>query len=370
MSISFTESKSMCSLISFGKNLLIKVLVSNSFEEIEGKIKQIKHKFFQAKTRNNKMNLQKRDKELRKRLSEMLNKVIPFEDSEKIANFDIFDQNSSADWFDPEWMFGLRDGFDIVIGNPPYGIKVSQVDLSKYKFSDSKNNSASLFIEFGFKITKNNGVVIYIVPKSLAYSDGWSKTRKFLILENKLNSIIDVSKAFEHVKLEQVIICFSKFQQKQYSISTGEGWFDCIKKIGEIGNFFALNLDILPIYINNTKKNILEKIKDKTLLLGQISETCREMPFQKKISKNGIPILRRRNIGKYYIHGNLDFVTISKDELNMPKLKKLLEKTPKILSQNIVAHIMNPVDKVLIMSTIDFDGSLTLEYGNEYIYKK
>jgi methylase of polypeptide subunit release factors len=28
--------------------------------------------------------------------------------------------NAISDWFDPEWMFGVKEGFDIVIGNPPY----------------------------------------------------------------------------------------------------------------------------------------------------------------------------------------------------------------------------------------------------------
>lgn len=30
--------------------------------------------------------------------------------------------NESTSWFDAEWMFGIKDGFDIVIGNPPYGL--------------------------------------------------------------------------------------------------------------------------------------------------------------------------------------------------------------------------------------------------------
>ena len=38
----------------------------------------------------------------------------------KIAHWDLYDQNASADFFDPEWMFGLTDGFNVVIGNPPY----------------------------------------------------------------------------------------------------------------------------------------------------------------------------------------------------------------------------------------------------------
>jgi len=43
----------------------------------------------------------------------------------------------SASWFDPEWMFGVEDGFDIVIGNPPYGARILEKEkeyfLREYK---------------------------------------------------------------------------------------------------------------------------------------------------------------------------------------------------------------------------------------------
>ena len=38
----------------------------------------------------------------------------------QIADWDPYDQNVSADWFDAEYMFGVADGFDVLIGNPPY----------------------------------------------------------------------------------------------------------------------------------------------------------------------------------------------------------------------------------------------------------
>ncbi|MBU3955073.1 hypothetical protein KJ633_01290, partial [bacterium] len=31
--------------------------------------------------------------------------------------------DEKCEWFDPEWMFGTTDGFDIVIANPPYGFR-------------------------------------------------------------------------------------------------------------------------------------------------------------------------------------------------------------------------------------------------------
>ena len=50
-------------------------------------------------------------------------------------------------------------------------------------------------------------------------------------------------------------------------------------------------------------------------------------------------------------------LTIS--ELNKPKVKQLLK--PKIISQRIVAHVMNPFDRIIIMATYDKKGFLTLD---------
>ena len=69
------------------------------------------------------MKCQKEDKEIRKKISDQLKRLgFGNKDADKIAKFDIYDQNTSSDWLEPEWMFGrdLIKGFDIVIGNPPF----------------------------------------------------------------------------------------------------------------------------------------------------------------------------------------------------------------------------------------------------------
>jgi adenine-specific DNA-methyltransferase len=38
----------------------------------------------------------------------------------KLYGFNPFDfEAAPCSWFDAWWMFGVKDGFDIVIGNPP-----------------------------------------------------------------------------------------------------------------------------------------------------------------------------------------------------------------------------------------------------------
>ncbi|MGC8889706.1 MAG: TaqI-like C-terminal specificity domain-containing protein, partial [bacterium] len=55
----------------------------------------------------------------------------------------------------------------------------------------------------------------------------------------------------------------------------------------------------------------------------------------------------------------IDKVNLSKSDLNKPKVKELMK--PKIISQNIVAHVMNPSDRIVVMATYDKESLLTLD---------
>ena len=84
-------------------------------------LKEIRHNYFNAKLRKEKLQFQAEDKKLRKEISEMLVKIgYTTGNAFNIASFDPYDQNHFANWFEPEWMFGneVKDGFDVVIGIP------------------------------------------------------------------------------------------------------------------------------------------------------------------------------------------------------------------------------------------------------------
>ena len=87
----------------------------------EKALEEVRRRHFTARTPRTKDRYRHRDAELRTELSTLLKRDgFPSETTEKIASWDPYDQNASADFFDPEWMFGITDGFDVVIGNPPY----------------------------------------------------------------------------------------------------------------------------------------------------------------------------------------------------------------------------------------------------------
>ncbi|MCB0486198.1 MAG: Eco57I restriction-modification methylase domain-containing protein, partial [Flavobacteriaceae bacterium] len=92
-------------------------------KDLSLKLKEIRHRYFNANNRVEKQKLQIKDKQHREKISEQLVKVGHSKsNANKIASYDPYDQNHFADWFESEWMFGsdLSNGFHIVIGNPPY----------------------------------------------------------------------------------------------------------------------------------------------------------------------------------------------------------------------------------------------------------
>ena len=260
-------------------------------------------------------------------------------------------------------VFSQKRGFDIVIGNPPHGAKIDNLETikEKYKFFERRKNSASLFMELAWEILRKEGVISFIIPKSFTFVSSWRKTRDLVLTNSKILFLIDISKAFENVKLEQVIITYQKIKVDHfYTFKTGDYWTKKIRIISNITINLAKKLDLLPIYIDEKRLNIFKKMITDSILLSKISETFRGLSYQRKISSDGnIAILRGDNLGKYIIYGNVPKINLSSTELENRKVKRLRQK--KIVSQNIVAHVMKPFDKIIIMATFDGKGYLTLD---------
>ena len=88
---------------------------------------------------------------------------------EKILDWNPFADQPTA-WFDSKWMFGIEDGFDIVIGNPPYVQlqKMSGTDIHKaYKEQNYDSFAATgdiycLIYERGNQLLKDKGFLCFI----------------------------------------------------------------------------------------------------------------------------------------------------------------------------------------------------------------
>lgn len=169
---------------------------------LEEKLKELRHLYFNAKTRREKMACQKEDKSLRKKIAELLvNDGWAQESAKQIVAFDPYDQNAISPFFDPEWMFGITSGFDVVIGNPPYVDSETMTknnlelrNLLKDQYDTAKGNwdLFVVFIEKGMKLTKVKGALSYIVPNKLISAKYTSDLRSYLNTKS-IHKLIDYS---------------------------------------------------------------------------------------------------------------------------------------------------------------------------------
>ncbi len=116
-------------------------------------------------------------------------------------------QNAEASFFDPEWMFGITNGFDVVIGNPPYvSTKGTTTDKKIYEhefgFSDDLYN---LFTFKGLSLTKQGGTLTYIMPKTF-WTTQTKRNMRDLLLSKNIRYIFDTANPFESVMVDTCIL--------------------------------------------------------------------------------------------------------------------------------------------------------------------
>ncbi len=88
---------------------------------IERDLKRIRERHFHARTQETKDRCRAEDARLRSELAALLEQDGYNPTSARLlAHWNPYDLNRVAGFFDPKWMFEVDDGFDIVIGNPPY----------------------------------------------------------------------------------------------------------------------------------------------------------------------------------------------------------------------------------------------------------
>ena len=162
---------------------------------LENKLKEANHKIFSAKTVRTKRKWKTILIELRTEMAEKLaeNGFLTSSAANQIASWDMFNQNSAASFFDADWMFGIKDGFDIVIANPPYidsetmertMPEMRRIYRELYSTASGNWDMFIVFIEKGNRLLKNNGVQSYIVPNKLVAAKYADALRNFMAQQN------------------------------------------------------------------------------------------------------------------------------------------------------------------------------------------
>ncbi len=183
------------------------LLETEDIEVYRDAIAHIRERYFRANTRQQKRKLMDEEKMCRAELTQALAAVARqwrldagssiLEEAGKIAVWDPYNQNAAANFFDPEWMFGVRDGFDIAIGNPPYirheKIRHLKPALQRQfgKFFASTADISVYFYKRAAELLRNGGLLTYICTNKFMRSGYGKNLRQFLTTDMSLQILLD-----------------------------------------------------------------------------------------------------------------------------------------------------------------------------------
>ena len=202
-----------------------------------------------------------------------------------MASWNPYDQNSVAGFFDPEWMFDIKEGFDIVIGNPPYiqlqkFTSINPELQTAYANAGYKSHTATgdiycLFYEMGHAVLRwRTGILAYVTSNKWMRAGYGKNLRDFFEREVDPLLLIDFAgqRVFTTATVDVNILIFRKSKSdlmtKACTIEE-----NCLNVLGEYVRQNANNIPFrssapwvisLPI-----EDQILEKIEDRGTPLAE-----------------------------------------------------------------------------------------------------
>lgn len=208
---------------------------------------------------------------------------------------DIEEVKNSAIYKDAfEWRFEFPEvldsegnfiGFDVVIGNPPYGVKAKAIEKGffsqSYKSVVGKYDSYGYFIEKGCRILRDAGELGFIVPHTWLTVTEAELMREYLISNSVIREIDCLPpKVFDEATVDTVNLFLTKsLPSSPYKVRIKI--LETQKKLltlGQSDEFHEMPLDLekkrSPLKINIREKElaIITKIESDTLSLSEICD--------------------------------------------------------------------------------------------------
>ncbi len=187
-----------------------------------------------------------------------------------------------------EWRFEFPEilddngdflGFDIIIGNPPYGVKLSKEEKqylqNKFINQDYQLDTYLLFIEKGLNLLKGNGEFSYIIPNTWLFNIRYRKIRRFIIENTKINTIAHYKKSvFQDAVVDTQSLLLSKqyFTQENYQIEIKiyDNQETLTINYQNQLDWYKLQGETINIFLNQQQFKVKTKISQNGIKLGDL----------------------------------------------------------------------------------------------------
>ena len=259
-------------------------------------------------------------------------------------------------WFADVFNRPSKQGFDIVIGNPPYitykgkeKVNISDVEVKRLiaaypNSAEYKVNSYALFVEAGLKLCNNRGHLTYIIPSTLLQNEYLKKIRQYILQSHRLRELVSFeNKVFNAVTDSMILTCqagrdndtsmrfkrvsdlnFTIKQEKTYNTTIWDNpstsFVIDIKTDSSLSSIFAKmerGSQRLDFYYN--------------VYVGIVANGIKKHLSNSKLSSTYKKYLQGKHIGRFFVNFKSLYINFIPSELHSNTDQTVYEKDEKVL---------------------------------------
>lgn len=224
------------------------------------------------------------------------------------------------------WKLNFSDvfnngGFDIIIGNPPYGFKFNDIDKKELKseYPEVPDYESSCYFEKkSINLLKSKGIKCFIVPNTFLINLNAKKYRSSLLSDWKILKIINISKLqiFEDAGVRN---CITFFEKNNSNLTSDINFVEMLEN-NQIINDKYFNTQSLHENIDNwltlfSQNEVIAK------LLKKINSNCQPLSNFCDVSQGLIPYDKYRGHSKETIKNKIWHADHKKDKTFKKELK-------------------------------------------------
>lgn len=269
----------------------------------------------------------------------------------KVDDWNPFDDSHASSFFSPGWMFGFKEGFDVVIGNPPYvqmqkdgGKLANMLKEGNFETYERTGDVYAIFYELGFNVLKNGGTHSFITSSQWLKANYGRSLRKFFLKKNPLVLIELGPGVFESATVDTNIL-IARNEPNQYKLKAA-----IIEHPDQINNLNSLIFQPISYLtedawaiLNPAKQRIKQKIESKGKPLSKwnvkinfgiktgyneafiIDEAKRNelVEADKKSTEIIKPVLRGREVDSYFTEWDGGYVINTHNGIKRAEVKPI-----------------------------------------------
>lgn len=330
------------------------------FEEPKDEMAVIKTKYFYSVSPKEKKLLQSQYEEFIKIHTDVVSDRV-----QQLLSYHPFNSDTPAGFFDKFEMFGISDGFDIVISNPPY-VRQERIkyknQLTDYSLYTSTADLYTYFFELALANLKPGGVISYITSSKYGRALYGEGLRSLIANEKEINYLVDygdehVFAAITNTWVIQLTSKMPDFDHKFKLLKSIDSPPTLVPQTQLTSEAWAFNDDATENVKNKIKvagpllkntdyriyRGILTGINEVFIIDEGVKDNLIEL--DSKNSEILKPILRGRDIASYEIKPITNWLVTTKNTFNVSQIYPTIAKYLEDKDKELQGRVRNRGDK-------------------------